>query len=499
MKKYIQGFTNVCLLVVCVYAIIGCKDGIDLSGMKLSTEPHILYKDGSSSLTFDFKGGTGSFSVKNNGTSTHWRINGVPDWLDISQTYGDTDAEIWVSVNPYYTSDEMRTAYLEIVSDELNGYETVEVSQKGIKLLTLAEAETLSEGDIFYSKVICCGADRFPDDKWGAICVTDGRDSLYTWCGVSDEEGNLCYSKYNITIGDEIIFKGIGRGLSRFIPIQIDRSLIKITSTTPADGILTTKGGIYTINLECDGNGFDVEIPDAAKTWLSIESIDTSGRTSVVKLRAKQCNNIIGCGTDIYLRSKSSDGNKSSYTKTVLIEKCDYSVDLALPSGNIWRQMNLGASGFWEYFLACKCDIYGGYYKWGYVYPQEYSTSINDISGTSDDTVKDYLEGDWVMPTKEDYKELIDNCQYEWVDNYVDKFSGIVFTGKNGAQLFIPAAHHYTSDNAPCGVYWTSTPIDEENAYSFQFDNNRFYEGGGFNSYVKTKGCSILPIKRGSK
>ena len=199
-------------------------------------------------------------------------------------------------------------------------------------------------------------------------------------------------------------------------------------------------------------------------------------------------------------------GYSKRYAEVTLVQKADEGVDLGLPSGNIWASMNYYNKQFSSvqiYFMnhgLFNTNFYGySSFRWGATDSQEYSSSISNISGTNNDPVYNYLGGDWVMPTMEDFQELMDNCQYEWVDNYVDKFSGVVITGKNGAKLFIPAAHHYTSNNMPCGVYWTSTPIDEEKAYSFQFDNYIYYPNGGFRSYAKTDGNNIRPIKRGTK
>ena len=56
------------------------------------------------------------------------------------------------------------------------------------------------------------------------------------------------------------------------------------------------------------------------------------------------------------------------------------------------------------------------------------------------------MGGNWRMPTKTEYKELIDNCNVVWTDDYNGTgVKGRIFTSKvNGNSVFFPAAGYYS-------------------------------------------------------
>ena len=98
-------------------------------------------------------------------------------------------------------------------------------------------------------------------------------------------------------------------------------------------------------------------------------------------------------------------------------------VDLGLPSGNLWAAYNLGASSSAES---------GDFYAWAELEPKTsyleetykyYDSQTGDFtkyfSGDSnrallpeDDAATVKLGGGWQVPTKEDFDELIENCNY---------------------------------------------------------------------------------------
>jgi hypothetical protein len=100
------------------------------------------------------------------------------------------------------------------------------------------------------------------------------------------------------------------------------------------------------------------------------------------------------------------------------------------------------------------------------------------------------------MPTKDDVKEMLDNCKFMWT-----KINGVIggmFTSKiNGNYIFLPAAggpwyeeHRYVGE---IGKYWLSAqdPDDNFNAYSLVFGSNRTFWGGG---YDRGAGQCVRPV-----
>lgn len=154
-------------------------------------------------------------------------------------------------------------------------------------------------------------------------------------------------------------------------------------------------------------------------------------------------------------------------------------VDLGLPSGIKWANMNVGASSPEEY---------GTYYAWGEVRSKRYygdysnnkhldNTSIHKYNYLPlENSIPDYLlllqsEDDaatvnlgtkWRMPTDEEMQELIDNC--EFVKDTLNGTRGYIVRNKTGegSSIFLPFAgsieygrHRLFPGTKAC--YWSST------------------------------------------
>ena len=131
-------------------------------------------------------------------------------------------------------------------------------------------------------------------------------------------------------------------------------------------------------------------------------------------------------------------------------------VDLGLPSGLKWATMNIGAETETDY---------GDYFMWGSTtpnndtpcdwehapfnngssdYDETYFNSVKDTVCPNGILTKEYdaasqiMGGDWRMPTKDEFQELIDYTTNEWTK--VNGVNGRKFTGSNGNSIFIPAA-----------------------------------------------------------
>ena len=145
-------------------------------------------------------------------------------------------------------------------------------------------------------------------------------------------------------------------------------------------------------------------------------------------------------------------------------------VDLGLPSGTLWATCNVGASS---------PSDFGLYFQWGDIkgYPKEqvgkdkqfncddYKFSIDgsDLNFSKytkegaeldfeDDAAHIHMEGDWHMPTPNQFKELINGTTSEWTTQ--DGVNGRLFTSKKDGtkSIFIPAA----------GIAWDDTVLDRD-------------------------------------
>lgn len=135
-----------------------------------------------------------------------------------------------------------------------------------------------------------------------------------------------------------------------------------------------------------------------------------------------------------------------------------HAIDLGLPSGTKWCCMNVGATSPEEY---------GGYYAWGetseksvynYNTYSYFNGSDIDIAGTSYDVAHVRMGGSWRMPSFAQQQELMSNCTQTYTQQ--NGVYGILVTGNNGGQLFLPAAGYRSHSSlyyaGSRGNYWSS-------------------------------------------
>ena len=158
-------------------------------------------------------------------------------------------------------------------------------------------------------------------------------------------------------------------------------------------------------------------------------------------------------------------------------------VDLALPSGLLWCEHNVGASTPYEHGL---------YFSWGNVEghaegsgydfsdavyaetPGAALTGNVPVNGTYD-LVRHNMGAPCRLPTVGEFQELNSNCTSEWTDE--DGVAGRRFTSRiNGNSIFFPASGYYggTTLNlrGSSGYYWSSSYHSATNAYDLGFNSS---------------------------
>lgn len=141
---------------------------------------------------------------------------------------------------------------------------------------------------------------------------------------------------------------------------------------------------------------------------------------------------------------------------SVNVEYVDFSEKAPDPTVSAGAVVDLGLSVYW-----CSCNVgaeapeeYGDYYAWGETKPKSSYTQANysyynndtkvytdigeNICGTEYDAATVNLGSDWRLPTKDEMKELVDKCTWEWTQ--INGVNGYKVTGTNGNSIFIPAA-----------------------------------------------------------
>jgi len=117
-------------------------------------------------------------------------------------------------------------------------------------------------------------------------------------------------------------------------------------------------------------------------------------------------------------------------------------VDLGLPSGTLWKPFNEE-----------------GYYT--------YNEAIDKFGDN--------------LPTKDQWKELRDNCNWEWQNN------GYEVTGPNGNTIFLPAKGYCIGTEVhgvgTYGYYWSSTCESYAYCMNFYVGNNYIFVDGDCRKY----------------
>ena len=173
-------------------------------------------------------------------------------------------------------------------------------------------------------------------------------------------------------------------------------------------------------------------------------------------------------------------------------------VDLALPSGLLWCEHNVGASTPYEDGL---------YFSWGNITGHtgtdgyDFGTSNDGPYASTDgaaltgniptngtyDAARHNMGAPCRMPTVGEFQELNNNCDSEWTDE--DGVAGRRFTSRiNGNSIFFPASgyRYGTSllNRGTYGNYWSASLYSQTIGYNLYFnssgvnpayDSSRFY------------------------
>ena len=158
-------------------------------------------------------------------------------------------------------------------------------------------------------------------------------------------------------------------------------------------------------------------------------------------------------------------------------------VDLALPSGLLWCEHNVGASTPYEHGL---------YFSWGNVeghaegsgydfsdavYAQTAGAALtgNIPVNNTYDMARHNMGAPCRLPTSGEFTELNNNCDSEWTDE--DGVAGRRFTSRiNGNSIFFPASGLYNGTTlyyrGSDGNYWSSSYYSATSAYYLLFDSS---------------------------
>ena len=239
---------------------------------------------------------------------------------------------------------------------------------------------------------------------------------------------------------------------------------VSITNT------VLTPGGIIAVNFQ---NAFTASSPTLSVNGLAAKAIKLYGNAMPM---GKVHNNTI-----LVMYYDGTQFNVIGILSQTAAAPTGF-VDLALPSGLLWCEHNIGATTPYEHGL---------YFSWGNVIghaegsgydfsdavyaetPGAALTGNIPVNGTYD-LARHNMGAPCRLPTVGEFQELNSNCDSEWTDE--DGVAGRRFTSLiNGNSIFFPASGDYNgaslNGRGSYGYYWSSSYYSATNAYGLYFSS----------------------------
>ena len=427
-----------------------------------------------------------SFNILNNGEATlSYKIDNTASWVvDVTESEGVLQADSLTKVEVTIDRDKLsigeNTASLRITSDEIEMVLSVK-AYKSVNIITLDAEDITTNSAVLRGSI---NLDGKSITEKGFVVYTDensvteydvaGNEIGEFSCQISElEDGAVYYYKAYMIVGNET-FYGEEKSFTTLeeivitIPEVVTMSVTEVTENTAIlTGEVVSDGGAEVVergfiwNDHYDGEGsiedFIVEVGSGVGVF-TYQLTGLQQNTEYYFLAYAINSEGEALGQNIYFTTLEGEEDN-------IINGYEY-VDLGLPSGLKWAVHNVGASA---------AEDYGDYCAWGEIetkdsYTQQnsvtYGMPMEDISGDPQYDVARALWGEtWRLPTRDEQKELLDNCTWEWTSQ--NGVNGYLVTGSNGNSIFLPAAGYKENSShtevGEYGYYWSSTPQSNSN------------------------------------
>lgn len=272
-------------------------------------------KVSSSYVSIPEAGGSTKITVT---TQDSWTIEKVVTkkdsvkWLTISSATGSAGESELTFTAP--SAIDGRSAEVLLHSGDKTQRINIIQGLAKISKATVAEAKAAPDGKTLRISGV---ATSIANTQYGNWYLTDDTGELYIY-GTLDKKGaTQNFVSLGIELGDEVTIEGPKssyNGVAQMVNvmvIEVKKSLIKVDSVE--NQMLPIAGGEFTTHLTVKGEGVSVDIPEDAKSWLSISSIESAGEKAVVKFKAA-ANTGGDRGTTIKFRTVKNGKTYSSET-----------------------------------------------------------------------------------------------------------------------------------------------------------------------------------------
>lgn len=300
------------LLASVALCFVGCSD---------DETPTLLdeVQVSSSYISLPMDGGDNTFTVNAKGDWTLEKVMTQKDsvkWLTISQETG-ASGETVVTLSAPKTLDG-RTAELLLTCNGKTQH--INVIQ-GLATVSSATCAEVIAGPDSKTYRVTGTVTAIANTTYGNWYLTDKTGTIYIYGTLDAKGAEKNFSSLGLEVGDEVTVQGPKTTYGTTVElvnvtvIKINKSLIKVDSVQNAN--LPLEGGVATAYLTCKGQGVSVDIPEDAQSWLSIQSIQQSGTSAVVKFKAAAN---AGGDRKTTLTFHTTDGSKDYTSQTTLTQ-----------------------------------------------------------------------------------------------------------------------------------------------------------------------------------
>ncbi len=268
----------------------------------------------SSYVSIPVDGGSTSITVT---AKDSWTVENNFEWLTISSNSGGAGE----STLTFSAESALDGRKAEVLIQSGGQTQRINIIQ-GLAQIASATAAEVIAGPDSKTYQINGVVTAITNTTYGNWYLEDETGSIYIY-GTLDAKGQTQnFLSLGLEVGDEITVQGpktTYNGTVELVDvtvININKSLVKVDSLENAE--LPVEGGEFVAYLTSKGQGVSVEIPDDAKSWLSISSIQSAGTNTVVKFKA-EANTGGDRGTTLTFRT--TDGSKNYNAQTTISQK----------------------------------------------------------------------------------------------------------------------------------------------------------------------------------
>lgn len=234
-------------------------------------------------VAIDAAGGSTEITLN---AKDEWSFSGVPEWLKVEPASGDAGKDITVTFSATAAKATKEAMLYLNCGSKSQIINVIQMTEKvELPISTYKQIAAGQDGTVYRAKGTCNDIYNTEYGNWHLIDAT-GDLTIY---GTLDKSGaKKNFKSLGIEAGDIVTVEGPKKTFNGTVQltdvtvIAIEKSLIKIESLTPAEA-LPKEGGVLEVALTCKGTNMEVVLPDAAKSWVSVAGISSTGKEATVK------------------------------------------------------------------------------------------------------------------------------------------------------------------------------------------------------------------------